>query len=389
MPISIGLFFLIWLIAGKGYGWIAMESLPSLLTVLGVALVCVLPFLSENPASLQIRPKIIPAWLRFCGGLIVLVAVHRMLLQDIREWPIEPQYADMLPLLKAGFADVDRLMSPYRPHNVPWTLYNYYLSTTFFPYYLFYKLNIDIRYMTLLCWDLIGLASLLLIVRGQGGLAGISSFVYWVLGFIAISFTVHQENLFAIIQLGPFWLWTTLAFLFLITNHLRWSAFFFTLSLASREDAVIYSLIPAIAFWKFAARGKRIVLSVVGGVVLLHLPFLIADPFFYLGNLKQYESLGFVIENTPNRFVGVSRYLYEQGLSSLRWPLFVILLSVVIVRYGLTSRTWQVAEIVRYSISASLLFCLFAMVSWEYLYIAPLIMAFLYMFSIQLSRSTV
>jgi hypothetical protein len=280
----------------------------------------------------------------------------------------------MLPLLKAGFADLDKWQSPYRPHQVPWTLTNYYLPATFIPYYLGDLTGHDIRYVTLICCDLVGIACLLAALKGPSPLERFRTWAMAILGFVLFVTLIHHYRLLPIIQLGPFWLWTALAFLGLNLGFERLSALFFVLAIGSREDAVIYTLIPALAFWRHrGGAGRRWVGWVVAGSVLVFLPFFIADPAFYLGNIKQYESLGFVLDQDGARFVGLAGFLRMAGLLWTRWLLLTGGLVGLCLLYVRRSRRFDPAEATRYAAGAALLFSLLAIVAWEYLYVADLL----------------
>ena len=118
--------------------------------------------------------------LPFAGLALLIVGYwHSVHLADLRSLPIDSRYADMLPLMLSGFADLDQWQSPYRPHDVPLTLTNYYLPLTFLPYYLAYKCGLDIRYVNLACFALTSLMLLSLWPRTGSRVRQALFFGHW------------------------------------------------------------------------------------------------------------------------------------------------------------------------------------------------------------------
>jgi len=99
---------------------------------------------------------------------------------------------------------------------------------------------------------------------------------------------------------------------------------------------------------------------------------MLADAKFYAGNIRQYESLTWVLQQNDGReYVGFAGPLFQTGLLRFRWPLLFTLLAVVVALYWTRSRRFDAQEVTRYAAVAALLFALFALVPWPYVYVAP------------------
>ena len=244
-------------------------------------------------------PRFVP--LLLFGGLALLVTAywHGVHLDDLRSLPIDSRYADMLPLMLSGFVDLDQGRSPYRPHEVPWTLTGYFLPLTFLPYYLAYKGGFDIRYVSLACFALIGLVPLLLWPRTGSTARHLLFFCCWALTVSAFHAVIDSHRFTRIIHLGPYWLHVAVTYVMLLLGRPYAAAVGAVCALAARETAVFHVAPLCVALLRFRPATARIFLTVIPlGLVAVFLPFFLDNPSFYSGNLAQYSSLGWVVEES-------------------------------------------------------------------------------------------
>ena len=232
-------------------------------------------------------------------------------LADLRSVPIDSRYADMLPLMRSGFADLDMWRSPYRPHDVPWTLTNYYLPLTFLPYYVAYRCGLDIRYVNLACFVLIDLTLLLLWPRGQSRARQLYFLGCWVAASSALHAVIDAHQLTRIIHLAPYWLYVTVTYALLVLGRPFVSACAALCALAARETAVFHIVPMGVALLSLRPAMARTYLTVIpAGLLAVFLPFFIDNPGFYSGNLAQYSlpnaTAGIISSAYPGKFVACS-----------------------------------------------------------------------------------
>lgn len=198
------------------------------------------------------------------GSLALLVTAywHGVHLDDLRSLPIDSRYADMLPLMLSGFADLDQGRSPYRAHEVPWTLTGYFLPLTFLPYFLAYKCGFDIRYVNLACFALIGLAPLLLWPRTASTARQVLFFGCWVLTVSAFHAILDSHRFTRIIHLGPYWLYVAI-YAMLLLGRPHAAAVGALCAVAARETAVFHVAPLCVALLRFQPATARIFLTVI------------------------------------------------------------------------------------------------------------------------------
>ncbi len=333
-----------------------------------------------HPQISRSRPPTLPQsmfWAFFfaSGAICGVMYWHFEFAGEMKTLPIDSKYADMLPLMLEGFKDLEQWRSPYRPHQVPWTLHNYYLPATFIPYFIAHKLNVDIRWATVMSLDLIGvvLAVSMRPWRLQG-VRSVAALVIWCIAYGAICRQVSSQGFIRIIHLGPFWLWTALGFMFLSLGVYRMMAASFLLALISRESALFYLLLPVVIGLKFCRRRTLTYLVwMVSGTFLVFVPFLLDNPLFYFGNIKQYSSLGWYLKQNPNRFVGFSALFHEHGLDSLRLPLLGASMIGMGALLWRKCHLWNRGVLVVAGFAGATSFYLFALITWEYTYVCSMI----------------
>lgn len=303
---------------------------------------------------------------------------------DLKSLPINPNHADMLPLLLEGFSDLDGFQSPYRAHDVGWILHNYFLPTTFLPYYIFYKLGLDIRWLTVFCLDLIYLSMLMFIRFDRKGTQQVKMFILWFVVINLIGSHVHILRLVRITQLGPFWLYTCLAFLFLAHKRLGVSTIFFAMALCSRETSLSYAVVPALGLLRFERqKAKRLLLASLAGIVLIFLPFFVSNPYFFTGNIKQYSSLQTGIKNIAGHpVVGFSGLLNSWGALGYHWWLLISCCLGIVGLYLFRSKDFDVYEIIKHSFGMGVMFALFSIVTYDYAFVFALIILSIYILAV-------
>lgn len=295
-------------------------------------------------------------------------------LADLR-FPLDSRYADMLPLMRSGFADLDLWRSPYRPHDVPWTLTNYYLPLTFLPYYVAYRCGLDIRYVNLACFVLIDLTLLLLWPRGQSRARQLYFLGCWVAASSALHAAIDAHQLTRIIHLAPYWLYVTVTYAMLVLGRPFVSACAALCALAARETAVFHIVPMGVALLSLRPAMARTYLTVIpAGLLAVFLPFFIDNPGFYSGNLAQYSSLGWVIERDGGyHFVGLTGLLHQVGLMDYHWHFAAAGLLVLLASQWLRMRSWDTGSVLFLCFCCANVSALFALVPWPYLTIPNLL----------------
>ena len=124
--------------------------------------------------------------------------------------------------------------------------------------------------------------------------------------------------------MGPYWLYVTVAYTMIVLQKPYAAAAGLLCALAARETAVFHAIPLGIALLLFERTTARIFLTVIPiGLSLIFLPFFIDNPSFYSGNLAQYTSLGWVIENSGGyHFVGLTGLLHR--IDMMDYTLFFI-----------------------------------------------------------------
>jgi hypothetical protein len=347
-----------WMPSFLQVSWFAAASI---LLVLMSSLIYGMKDVRMEPIAMQGRKwQLISYWVI---GVLCVRYWHVRHIIDMRSLMIDSKWADMLPLLKAGFADLDRFESPFRTHEVPWKLTNYYLPSTFLPYYIFEKLGHDIRWINILSMDLIGALLLWYGTKIKSRvsfvpLAGAISLV------IALNFFVDYYQLIRIIHLGPFWFYASLMGVGLALRKNCFIVVGGALALAARETAIFF-LVPA-----FLAISWRQTLAILLGAGILVLPFACADLHFYAGNLNQYSSLGWILDMDEYRYrlVGLAAWLQTMKWDVWRFPLLTLISAATLLRMFQKRATHSSALVVWYGGVLSIVHALLALASWNYLY---------------------
>ena len=324
-----------------------------------------------------------PGFLFLFGGPAMLIVGywHCVHLADLHSLPIDSRYGDMLPLLLSGFADLDQWASPYRPHDVPWMLTNYYLPLTFLPYYLAYRCGIDIRYVNLACFALVSLVLLLLWPRAGSRAGEALFFGYWAVTVSAFHAVIDAHQFTRIIHLGPYWLYVTVAYVMLVLGRPYASACGMLCALAARETAVFHIMPLGVALLRFQRPTARVFVAVVPtGLFALFLPFFIDNPSFYAGTLAQYASLGWVIEESGGyHFVGLTGLLNRIGLMDYHWLFLGAGMAICLGLYLGRARSWNSGHVLFLCFCCTNVSAAFALVPWPYLTMPSLLLLIVFM----------
>ena len=320
--------------------------------------------------------------LPFAGLALLIVGYwHSVHLADLRSLPIDSRYADMLPLMLSGFADLDQWQSPYRPHDVPWTLTNYYLPLTFLPYYLAYKCGLDIRYVNLACFALTSLMLLSLWPRTGSRVRQALFFGHWAATTWAFHAVIDAQQFTRIIHMGPYWLYVTVAYTMIVLQKPYAAAAGLLCALAARETAVFHAIPLGIALLLFERTTARIFLTVIPiGLSLIFLPFFIDNPSFYSGNLAQYASLEWVIENSGGyHFVGLTGLLHRIDMMDYNWFFIGAGSAICLALYLSRARSWNSGRALFLCFCCVNVSASFAAVPWPYLSVPSLLILTVFM----------
>ena len=300
-------------------------------------------------------------------GCAAIVFSHHLLVEKIATLPIASKYADMLPLMLEGFKDIENLTSPYRTHHVPWKLENYFLPTTFLPYFLTYKLGLDIRLTTVFCLDLLSLVFLVLALHQRTLIALVS----W--GLFHLLFTSFALEFVAIIQLGPFWLYVGLLVYFMMNRHWRLALVACILILGARETGLMIVTYPILLLAQHLG-WKKTLAYLITGLTTIYGVFLIDNPLFIKGNISGYSALGFYLKDNLDRFAGLSGMLFTYDLMSLRWPIFAGFYLTSLIHFSI-QKNQAAQKTLCYSFFGTITFSIWALITWEYL-LAPSLILF-------------
>jgi len=115
------------------------------------------------------------------AAVLVTALWHVRYAAELRGAPIDARVADMLPLLLRGFEDLARFETPYRPHQVPWTLTNYFLPATFAPYFAVHALGVDVRWINVAVGDCVAATLFSFVPRRAPFAAQLRAFAAWAL----------------------------------------------------------------------------------------------------------------------------------------------------------------------------------------------------------------
>lgn len=226
-----------------------------------------------------------------------------------------------------------------------------------------------------MCLSLVGIGCFHFVRLPQGGSKLICGKL--AIATVVYSLIAYQSSHYVrIIQLGPFWLYTFAALCLLCAKRLVLFSIFAGLMVLARESSV-FILLPVLALgFRFHPKETLKLAGLTAVIVLASfLPFLIDNPIFYFGNIKQYSSPALVnyLNSLPDRFFGFSSMMNQAGVGNLRWPISILL---IIVAVGTTTRLadrFRVELALACSFFCVTVFYLFALITWEYTYVTSFI----------------
>lgn len=328
--------------------------------VLGIFLIAALVLFVRNPKTLL--------W-------FFLLALAYSFLQRARflnAVALNPEFADMLPVIIAGGNNFLAGNAPYVIYKMPWDLPLVYFPMTWLLYLPALVLNFDLRFINLAAQVGIVLIFLSLVWRAREIPA-----VNFALGYAAFllvlptamfwdAFTAHQI----------WWFWLLLAVRVLIARNFFWWAIVMGITLATSQLAV--TVIPIFALYVLRAVGwKRALLHfavLVGTTLLLLAPFVFQNPAnFVKYTMLYYSDLAIYAQPWWERS---RRWLYILGFGAEAWQrgwqdnLKFVQGALLVGFAALYTFRYQnmVVNALRVAIASLGFFLLFSAVVWQYYY---------------------
>lgn len=237
--------------------------------------------------------------------------------------PIDPNVADMLPLIRKAMAAFLSGDYPYQFYNLPWQLPLYYFPLLWLSYVPAHVLRLDMRIIGVL------ISAVILFIfwhesrraresAAPGSLKPLLVFLLGIFFFLSpytIFFTASGHSY-------PYWCYLAFFLYFLKNDKHAWAAIFLGLAVSTRQPAVI--LVPFYLIYLFKNFRRRqwiflTALMTISAAVLI-LPFFLADPKgFLFDSLSGVSSelsygwrpaiLGSVGLTNVFYFFGITRYL--------------------------------------------------------------------------------
>jgi hypothetical protein len=217
----------------------------------------------------------------------------------IKRLPIEPRFADMLPLIQCACDSLEKGMNPYgQLYPMPWKLPLTFWPGLWVPYLIPHMLSIDIRWVHIVAIVAISMVFVRFLV-GRGVCDDRTNSATKLAAFAALFlFLFSTEPIFfaSIAHTPPQWLWISLLALSIVLKRPRLSAVLLGIVLSSRQTAVVYGPLMAI-YWLRTSGSFRTaaMLSVVAAGTFLVIcgPFLVLAPHaFVVAPVHHYSELG-------------------------------------------------------------------------------------------------
>lgn len=302
----------------------------------------------------------------------------------IKQLPIEPRYADMLPLIRAACEKLTNGENPYGfVYPMPWVLPMTYWPGLWLPYWVPHVLSVDLRWVHLVviacvsplfCWFL----------KGSGKHNSPLAPAAPIAAFSALFLFLFSSESIIFANIGhtpPLWMWVSLLAFAVIQKRFWMSAIMLGILLASRQTAVVYAPLVAIYWFRASASWRTtglLSLGACGTYLVLCGPFLALTPHaFLIDPMRHYTVLGnwdFTKGGTGfcANTIGLSymiRCLREEWLLPLASALAVIV-PCVLAWWRLNSRS----DLLLYMGFAGMASALTAPIPWHYEYFPPLIL---------------
>ena len=206
-------------------------------------------------------------------------------------------------------------------------------------------------------------------------------FGYWAVTVSAFHAVIDAHQFTRIIHLGPYWLYVTVAYVMLVLRRPYASACGVLCALAARETAVFHVIPLGVALLLFQRPTARVFVAVVPiGLLALFLPFFIDNPSFYAGNLAQYTSLGWVVEESGGyHFVGLTGLLNRIGVMDYRWLFLGAGMAICLGLYLVRARSWNPGHVLFLCFCCTNVSAAFALIPWPYLTMPSLLILIVFM----------
>jgi hypothetical protein len=272
------------------------------------------------------------------AGLIMVGASGYEMIERILRIPIDPFRADMIPQVIMGLERVFNGQNPYiqihRPNFVPWPLDFGYGPGLWAPYIIPYALNIDLRFLSILCTLAIPLTLVFAATYFSYHFKVIQA-----LCLLLLTATIaFNANLFAFAEIGHTQIYWPIIVLFcyvLSKNCIKTASVCLGLLVLSRTSMIFITPILTIYLWKFHREKLLQCLLTFSVMVLIALgPFIIADAKTFYFNMytkyfivvKKYVwtnmdwisttfgTTSFLVKNQYTTFIGPLQYLFSIGV---------------------------------------------------------------------------
>lgn len=267
------------------------------------------------------------------GMLVVATAGIALRVDEIGSVPIDPQRADMLPLVSGACGVLAEGGNPYtRVFEMPWELPLTLWPGMWGPYLLPYTLGIDLRWLHVAVVLLIAgiFASFMLEGIGKGkGPARVTPIVAGA-GIVLLLLSPQLIHYTSTIQTPPLWLWIALLCAAIIRGRSLLAALWLGLAMASRQTLVVVAPILTI-YWlrKFDSPAKAFGRLAIAAMVFILVsgPFLLSSPREFLFDpIDHYSRLGerdFLLRGANGSCAGAVGLTYAIRKTGPGWVLGV------------------------------------------------------------------
>jgi len=326
----------------------------------------------KQPGSIK---RLSPLFLIFF--LIIVGTGTFQRIQRIHQTPLNPDRADMIPCILAGFDSVMQGKSPYHPQKLFDGTYrpHYYPPTLWMGYLPFYLMGVDIRYWNLIAQLLIFLVLLDVFARlpyerqkiwpNQIIFLALIALVAFSKQLIRDTADVHTATL----------TFTYAVFIWSVFRRWTWvTRLIIPILILSRESGFL--LVLPYFFFLFLSQRKEFyrttgIALVIG--MLFVIPFILASPKEFFGSTIYYASIAHTHSPaTLLSYYGLGGVLKVLGLNFLAWPFRLIgLVWSLVFLYRNRSKANAISALAFGAISY-LIFMLFVPITWNYVYIQSL-----------------
>jgi hypothetical protein len=302
------------------------------------------------------------------GALLLAIAVTVTLmvlvadawLREILTYPVDPQRADMLIVIRLGIRRLLHGHNPYVMYHLPWDVTLPYGPVLWAPFIVADVLHADLRFVTMIGALFIPAACSLAIVRFARNRDWSRCLgLLLVLAAIVVSPDLTQ---FMSIGHTPAY-WPLLPLLAYLVDRDRWigAAVVCGLLIAARSTMIAIAPVLIMAAWRGRSSRRLATAACLGGAIVLpFLPFAVADwraLAYALYGSYQTVIKGFVWTSTEwaQHTIGVTGPLLAHGRSALVEPvqiavmLLVYAVSWLAIRGGKRPLPWMVLSLFAFS----------------------------------------